>query len=73
MRQRAVGTEHKRLYRRAAPLPVKGAAGRQAGPPLFALVVFLYFVQNLAYSFKLKKLAYADVACIALGFVLRVE
>ncbi|HEX9296550.1 MAG TPA: UbiA prenyltransferase family protein, partial [Polyangiaceae bacterium] len=41
-------------------------------PPLFALVGLLYFIQNLAYSFKLKKIAYADVACIALGFVLRV-
>ena len=32
----------------------------------------LYFVQNVAYSFWLKKIAYLDVACIALGFVLRV-
>jgi len=47
-------------------------AGALYGPPLFALVCFLYFVQNLAYSFRLKKIAYADVACIALGFVLRV-
>src|SRR6266536_3158070 len=42
--------------------------GALYGPPLFALVVFLYFVQNVAYSFKLKKIAYADVACIAFGF-----
>ena len=46
--------------------------GALYGPPLFALVVFLYFVQNLAYSFRLKQIAYADVAFIALGFVLRV-
>jgi len=42
------------------------------GPPLFALVAFAYFVLNIAYSFRLKKIAYLDVACIALGFVLRV-
>jgi 4-hydroxybenzoate polyprenyltransferase len=47
-------------------------AGALYGPPLFALVGFLYFLQNIAYSFRLKKIAYADVACIALGFVLRV-
>jgi 4-hydroxybenzoate polyprenyltransferase len=47
-------------------------AGALYGPPLFALVGFLYFVQNIAYSFRLKKIAYADVGCIALGFVLRV-
>src|SRR5450432_30335 len=56
----------------AVVLFVVAMGGALYGPPLFALVVFLYFIQNLAYSFKLKKLAYADVACIALGFVLRV-
>jgi 4-hydroxybenzoate polyprenyltransferase len=56
----------------AATLFVVAMAGALYGPPLFALVAFLYFVQNLAYSFKLKRVAYADVACIALGFVLRV-
>ena len=30
------------------------------------------FTQNVAYSFRLKKVAYVDVGCIALGFVLRV-
>ena len=38
----------------------------------FGLVAIFYFLQNLAYSFKLKKIAYLDVALIALGFVLRV-
>ena len=38
----------------------------------FGLVAIFYFVQNLAYSFKLKKVAYLDVGLIALGFVLRV-
>jgi 4-hydroxybenzoate polyprenyltransferase len=56
----------------AIALLVLGMAGALYGPPLFALVVSLYFVQNLAYSFKLKTIAYADVAFIAIGFVLRV-
>jgi 4-hydroxybenzoate polyprenyltransferase len=38
----------------------------------FFLVSLLYFLQNIAYSFRLKKVAYVDVAFIALGFVLRV-
>jgi 4-hydroxybenzoate polyprenyltransferase len=38
----------------------------------FFLVSLLYFLQNVAYSFRLKKVAYVDVAFIALGFVLRV-
>jgi 4-hydroxybenzoate polyprenyltransferase len=38
----------------------------------FALVALLYFVENLAYSFKLKKVAFLDVGLIAFGFVLRV-
>lgn len=43
-----------------------------SGPIMFAVVAFAYFGMNLAYSFKLKHLAYVDVACIATGFVLRV-
>ncbi len=39
---------------------------------MFALIAVLYFVENVAYSFKLKKVAYLDVSLIALGFVLRV-
>lgn len=38
----------------------------------FALVSATYFGLNVAYSLKLKHLAYVDVACIAAGFVLRV-
>jgi 4-hydroxybenzoate polyprenyltransferase len=38
----------------------------------FAAVAVAYFVGNIAYSFKLKKIAFLDVACIGLFFVLRV-
>ena len=38
----------------------------------FAGVALLYFVENLAYTFKLKKVAFLDVGLIAFGFVLRV-
>jgi len=40
--------------------------------PWFALIALLYFVENLAYSFKLKNIAFLDVGLIAFGFVLRV-
>ena len=38
----------------------------------FALVAVVYFVENIAYSFRLKKVAFLDVGLIAFGFVLRV-
>ncbi len=38
----------------------------------FLGVAALYFTSNVLYSFKLKKVAFVDVALIALGFVLRV-
>lgn len=38
----------------------------------FAVVAASYFGLNIAYSFKLKHIAYVDVGCIAAGFVLRV-
>ena len=38
----------------------------------FAMVALSYLALNLAYSFKLKKVAWIDVGCIATGFVLRV-
>jgi decaprenyl-phosphate phosphoribosyltransferase len=40
-------------------------------PGLFAVAAG-YFVLNIAYSLKLKHVAYLDVGCIAAGFVLRV-
>lgn len=38
----------------------------------FAVVLVAYFVQNVAYTKKLKHVAYVDVGCISLGFLLRV-
>ena len=57
----------------AAVLVVTALAlgGLQLGLP-FAGVSLLYFVENIAYSFKLKKVAFLDVGLIAFGFVLRV-
>jgi 4-hydroxybenzoate polyprenyltransferase len=40
--------------------------------PWFGAVAAFYFIENIAYSFKLKKIAFLDVSMIALGFVLRV-
>ncbi len=40
--------------------------------PLFAAVLSTYFVLNVAYSFRLKQVAYLDVLLIALFFILRV-
>lgn len=46
--------------------------GALLGPRSFLAVVVAYFVLQVAYSFRLKKIAYVDVACIAAGFVLRI-
>lgn len=40
--------------------------------PAYALVLGVYFAQNIAYSFKLKNVPYLDVGSIAFGFILRV-
>jgi decaprenyl-phosphate phosphoribosyltransferase len=56
----------------AAVLIVLGLGGAAYGPLPFFLVALAYFVQNVAYSFKLKQYAYIDVVLIAAGFVLRV-
>lgn len=40
--------------------------------PWFALIAAAYFALNVAYTMKLKHVAYLDVGCIAAGFVLRV-
>jgi len=48
-------------------------AGAIAGFGLaFSAVVLAYFVQNVAYSLRLKKIPFLDVTFISLGFVLRV-
>lgn len=56
----------------AGALVVVSLAGGVALNPAFAAVALAYFVLNVAYSFRLKNVAYLDVACIAAGFVLRV-
>lgn len=56
----------------AVGLAVIALGGSLLGPPLFAVVAASYYVLNLAYSFRLKKIAYLDVVCIATFFVLRV-
>ncbi|MFW5739563.1 MAG: decaprenyl-phosphate phosphoribosyltransferase [Myxococcota bacterium] len=56
----------------AVALVVVSLAGAAFGPLWFFVTAAAYFVLNLAYSFKLKKVAYIDVSCIAAGFVLRV-
>jgi 4-hydroxybenzoate polyprenyltransferase len=38
----------------------------------FSLLALVYFLENLAYTFRLKKVAFLDVSLIAFGFVLRV-
>ena len=56
----------------AVVLVVVSLAGASVGPIWFLGTAAGYFTLNLAYSFRLKKLAYIDVSCIAAGFVLRV-
>lgn len=48
------------------------SVGAYLGPWRFAACVALYFALNVAYSLKLKKIAYLDVALLAVFFVLRV-
>lgn len=47
-------------------------AGAALISPWFALVSAGYFALNIAYTMKLKHIAYLDVSCISAGFVLRV-
>lgn len=55
----------------ALGLVVVSLAGAAIGPWEFLVTAIVYFVQNIAYSFKLKKVAYLDVMMISAGFVLR--
>jgi 4-hydroxybenzoate polyprenyltransferase len=55
----------------AVALVVVSLAGAAIGPWEFLVTAAVYFVQNIAYSFRLKKVAYVDVMMISAGFVLR--
>jgi 4-hydroxybenzoate polyprenyltransferase len=56
----------------AAGLVLVSMGGAYALSPWLALVAGVYLIENLAYSFKLKKVAFLDVTLLAFGFVLRV-
>jgi 4-hydroxybenzoate polyprenyltransferase len=58
---------------KAAALGLVGVslAGAAIGPWEFLVTAIAYFVLNIAYSFRLKKIAYVDVMMISAGFVLR--
>jgi 4-hydroxybenzoate polyprenyltransferase len=56
----------------AAGLVVFSVATAYWLAPMFAVVAIVYFLENLAYTFKLKHIAFLDVSLIAFGFVLRV-
>lgn len=56
----------------AAALVIVSMAGALALSPWLSLVAGVYFAENLAYSFELKRVAFLDVSLIAFGFVLRV-
>jgi 4-hydroxybenzoate polyprenyltransferase len=56
----------------AATLITVALAGAAIGPRPFLYVALAYLGLQIAYSFRLKKIAYVDVGCISAGFVLRV-
>jgi 4-hydroxybenzoate polyprenyltransferase len=56
----------------AGALTAVALAGAAAVTPWLALVVAVYAAQNVAYSVKLKHVAFVDVGLIAAGFLLRV-
>lgn len=53
-------------------LVVVSLAGAALGSLAFFSTALVYFLLNVAYSFRLKHVAYLDVAIISAGFVLRV-
>ena len=56
----------------AVGLVLISLAGAAVGPWRFLVTALSYFLLNVAYSFRLKKVAYLDVLAISTGFVLRV-
>ena len=56
----------------AVALVLLALGGAATGTTGFLVAATGYLVLNLAYSFRLKHIAYVDVGCIAAGFVLRV-
>ena len=56
----------------AVGLVLISLAGAAIGPWEFFVTALAYFLLNVAYSFRLKQIAYLDVLAIAAGFVLRV-
>jgi 4-hydroxybenzoate polyprenyltransferase len=69
----ASGAVSERAARAMATALVFGSLGAAyVLAPTLALVALIYFGENLAYSFKLKQVAFLDVGLIAFGFVLRV-
>jgi 4-hydroxybenzoate polyprenyltransferase len=69
----ASGEVTERAARAMAVALVAGSlAVAYALEPLLALVAVVYFAENVAYTFKLKQVAFLDVGLIAFGFVLRV-
>ena len=56
----------------AVGLVIISLGGAAIGPWEFFVTALSYFVLNVAYSFRLKKIAYVDVVVISSGFVLRV-
>jgi decaprenyl-phosphate phosphoribosyltransferase len=58
--------------RAATALVLVSLLGAAIGPWRFLAAALAYFLLNVAYSFRLKQVAYLDVALIAAGFVLRV-
>jgi len=55
-----------------AVLVLVSLGGALLGPWQFFATALGYLLLQVAYSFRLKKIAYVDVGCIAAGFVLRV-
>jgi decaprenyl-phosphate phosphoribosyltransferase len=56
----------------AGTLVVASLAAAYLIAPALALIALVYFAENIAYSFKLKRIAFVDVSLLAFGFVLRV-